>query len=361
MNRKPGTDSIARKAGIALAIFALAALQRAPEAVACGEVRVVEDVETLIAALEAGGAVRIPPGEYVLRGPLVVEQSVQIVMERGAVLVAAWSGGRSDAVLSLVPGSEGSELRGVRIDGGGNRLQGLRLQDVGDIRISDLSVSEVGEQGVWVQGSERVVIQDARLERTQTHEETSQSGAVRISGSTDVVIERAQVWDSGGKGIAFGNSSRCVVRDSTVHDTQRDAGCGIYFNNAHDNLVQGCHVIDPQGNALKISRRSSGIKVRDCTLNKERGVGTTLFIQGGLDSQVTGSRLISRLRRNTVQISEHPLENVGGPAQRNLILGNHIESAEGRFFGEAGEVSGNVYEGNLEVHSDDGELSDSSR
>ena len=105
---------------------------------------------------------------------------------------------------------------------------------------------------------------------------------------------------------------------------------------------------------------SSGIKVRDCTLNKERGVGTTLFIQGGLDSQVTGSRLISRLRRNTVQISEHPLENVGGPAQRNLILGNHIESAEGRFFGEGGEVSGNVYEGNIEVRSGDAEPSESS-
>jgi len=316
------------------------------------EPQAVQNVEALTEALDAGGAIRVLPGEYVLTSPLVVEKPVQMVMDRDAVLIADWSGDRSDAVLRLAPGSEESELRDVRIDGGGNRLQGVRLQDVSDIRISDLSVSDIGEQGLWVEGSERVVIQDAHLEGTQLHEDTSQSGAVRVNGSTDVIIQRAHVWESGGKGISFGDSRRCVVRDSTVHDTQRDAGDGIYFNNAHDNLVEGCHVIDPQGNALKISRRSSGIKVRDCTLSKERGVGFTLFIQGGLDCQVTGSRLISRLDRNTVQVSEHPIENVGGPARRNLIMGNHIESTEGRFFGEGGDVSGNVYEGNIEVHAD---------
>ncbi len=353
MNMKSRKLALMRRAGLTLAVCALMTLNLAPGSAAFGETRVAQDLEALIEALDAGGAVQIPPGEYVLSEPLVVEKPVQITMDQGAVLVADWSGDRSDAVLRLAPGSEGSELRGVRIDGGGNRLQGLRLQNVSDIRICGLQISDTGEQGVWVQGSERVVIQNARLEHTQTHEETSQSGAVRVNGSNDVVIERAHVWDSGGKGIAFGNSSRCVVRDSTVHDTQRDAGCGIYFNNAHDNLVDGCHVIDPQGNALKISRRSSGIKVRNTTLNKERGVGTTLFIQGGLDSQVTGSRLSCRLDRNTVQVSEHPIENVGGPAQRNLIMGNHIESVEGRFFGEGGDVSGNVYEGNIEKRLDD--------
>lgn len=346
---------IVRKAGVALPLLALTALHLLPEAAAFDAARIVNNVEQLTEALRDGGAVRVAPGDYVLTGPLMVNRRVQLAMDHGAVLTAAWSGTAADAVLLLDAGADGSELRGVRIHGDGNRLRGLRLLNVSDVRITDLHITDVGEQGVWVDRGARIVLQDVRLERTQTHEETGQSGAIRINGSTDVIVERAQVWATGGKGIAFAASRRCVVRDSTVHETLRPAGCGIYFNNAHDNLVLGCHVIDPQGNALKISRRSSGIKVRDCALHKSRGVGTTLFIQGGLECQVTGSRLVSELDRNTVQISGHPIAGVGGPALRNLVVGNLIASPTGRFFGEGSNTGDNMYANNLEIRPDEPE------
>ena len=317
------------------------------------EAAVPQDVAALRAALAAGGAVRLPPGRYLVSQPLVVTRRVDLVLAPGAVLLADWTGGPAEAVVRLEPEADGSRLSGLTIDGQGHRVQGLRLRNVADVQIADLLITDTGSEGVWLAGCRRILIQDARLKRTQTYEGVGHAGALRVQDSSDVVVQRVQVWASGGKGVAFGRSRRCVAKDSTVHDTQRDPGDGFYFNNSHDCTVVRCHVLDPQGNGLKISRRSSRINVRDCRLFKERGVGFALFIQGGLDCQVTGNHLINRTSRATLRVHEHPLANVGGPALRNLITGNHLFSPEGDFFGQAGEVRDTVYRDNIEIRQDE--------
>jgi len=317
-----------------------------------GDIRRPISAEDLRLAIAAGGVIHVAAGNYVVTEALVADRPISLVMEPGALIVVDWSNSRTASALRLTAGADGSQLTGVRIDGQGNSIRGVTVENVTDVRIKDLFVTDTGHQGLWIQSCQRVIVQDVFLTRTQTHEDAN-AGAIRTQNSSDVVIERARVDQTGGKGIAFGNSRRCVVRDSTVQRTELDAGDGIYFNNSHDCLVIGSHVIDPQGNALKISRRSSRIMVRDCVLRKEnRGVGRTLFIQGGLDNQVSGSHLIGRHRGSTVQVSGHPRENVGGPALRNRIHGNHIVSEAGIFFGEGSDARDSVYEDNIELHAE---------
>lgn len=316
------------------------------------DVRHPTSAEELRLAIAAGGAIHVAAGEYVTKEPLVADQPIHLVMDPGALIVVDWGESSREAALRLTAGADGSKLIGVRIDGQGNAIRGVLLEHVSDVRIMDLFITDTGHQGLWLQSCERITVQDARLTRTQTHE-GSAAGAIRASGSSDIVIERAQIHETGGKGIGFGGSRRCVVRDSSVHRTEHDAGDGIYFNNSHDCLVIGSQVTDPQGNALKISRRSSRIMVRDCVLRKEeRGVGRTLFIQGGLDNQVSGSHLIGHHKGSTVQIAGHPMENVGGPALRNMIHSNHIVSKTGMFFNESSGTRDNVYQGNIELQTD---------
>ena len=317
---------------------------------------VVEDVAALRSAVGQGGPIYVQPGTYRLSQPLAIETPVHLVMDREARFVADWDNQPSQGVVYVTRGADGSRLDGIRIDGNGNRLQGIRLANVADVQLKNLEIVNLGEQGIMVSGSQRVLIQDVHLERTQTHDDTSQIGAVRVASSRDVVIERVHVHDTGGKGIAFGNSRRCVLRDSVVHDTQRDAGDGIYFNNSHHISVYRCTVLDPQGNALKISRRSSHIRVRDCWLEQHRGVGVGLFIQGGIKCHVTDSRIQNERGGNAVQVSQHPLKGAGGPAVDNVIVGNHLVSSRGHFFGEGAEnVRGTVVANNVYVRPEDDE------
>ncbi len=331
------------------------------------------NTQALRDAIADGGEVWLAPGTYVLDEPLVIDRQVQFTAAPGAVLIGNWDrygeghptgiefAGTWNAVVRVLTGADGSVLRGLSIDGQGKKLHGIQIgayEEVGedsyawigphDVEISNMHVTDTGEYGIFVIGGDRAVIRDSLVERTQLDEESGQGGAIRVSRSDDSLIERVRIREVGGKGIAAGTTRRLTVRDSTVYQTLRLAGDGIYFGyNAHDGLVSGCRVFDPAGNAFKSSRRSSGVTIENSVFIKHnRGVGNAFRIQGGRDNTIRDNIIVAHGSGSSISVSDHPHETQGGPAVDNVFLNNQVVNPSGNYLGDSG--TGTIYTGNVE-------------
>jgi len=320
-------------------------------------------VQDLRDAVAAGGTIQVPVGTYVLDEPLVIDTQVHMTFDPGALIVANWDKYGQDspvdnsfvspwnAAVRLVAGADGSELHGLRIDGQGNHLRGLmlgRFEDVSgtgsyqwigpdNILIEGLHVMNAGQYGVFIMASDNVVMRDALLERTQVHPNSGAGGAVRVARADTVLLERIEVRESYGKGIAVTAGSRNVtVKDSVVYDTLHDAGDGIYFNSSHDSLVINSRVYDAQGNSIKISRENTGIQVIDSTFTKhDRGVGYALHLQGGSESDLGGSIFINQRSSPTIRIASHPNPTTS-LAEDNTLMHNHLVQPGGNYLNDSG-------------------------
>lgn len=129
------------------------------------------------------------------------------------------------------------------------------------------------------------------------------SNALRIENSDHVTLENIKVSGSRGSGIAFdasavgATSDNNVVRNCEVVGTQ--TGDGLRFVAATGSLVEDTLIHDCAGSGIKIaasgSKKSSGVKVRGCTVERNAMDGIRILSS---DNCVVGSITKSNLIRD---------------------------------------------------------------
>jgi len=296
------------------------------------------NVAGLREAVARGGVVNVPSGRYVLTHPLVIDTRIRLTFAPGAVLVADWDGGHNPVVL-VRPAAGGSILQGMTIDGQDNNLRGLVLtgDDIDnplvDVTVLDFHARNLGRDGLRVQWHcHDIVIRNVQLDRTQL---ASDGAALTVRHTNKALVEDVIVRQSGGKGVGADTCRDVTIRNVTVYDTHWDAGDGIHTTNSRNVLIENAHVHDAQGNALKLSRNSVNVTVRNSVFNKhDRGEGSALHIQGGREHRLHDTMFIyNGSLRQAIRIADHPRPSLAEAAD-NVLHDNHVVHLRGTYLND---------------------------
>ena len=275
------------------------------------------------AAQTAKGRLLIPPGEYKVSGKLTITSPMRLEFSRGAKIISDFSPTvTTDAIVEVT--SNDVTVENYQLSGMNNTHRGVAFIGGDNVHLKGGEISDVGMMGAVMEECSNGTIENV-VTRNCMASGDDQAGSVRVAGGKNIYVKGCIVWDSHGKGISLGTGLiRGGIENCVIHDTLTGAGDGLYVGYlAKDIAVVGCEVLDPQGNAIKISRGASGTEVVNNVFNKTRGVGHALMIQGGMHSKVYNNtvNVSGNTTANVLRMEDHPNPQ-GSDCKFNKIYDN---------------------------------------
>lgn len=202
--------------------------------------------------------------------------------------------------------------------------KGVTVMAMTDFAIENLTLLDAPGDNLFVSGSTRVSIRDVRsgwVSRTPAGRY-----AVYPVESTDVLIERTEAFGSADAGIYVGQTTNCVVRDSTAVrnvagiEIENSTNCEVVGNTAEDN-TGGILVFELPG----LANRGRGTLVHDNIVrgnNRENfaeegtivsfvPVGTAIMLLAANDVEVTGNTIENNISTGVLAISYATAELAG--------------------------------------------------
>ncbi|WP_158549317.1 right-handed parallel beta-helix repeat-containing protein [Lysobacter silvisoli] len=250
-----------------------------------------DDTAAFQAAIDAlpaaGGTVAVGAGDYLI-DPLRsvrLRNRMHLRMDARARLLARPNAAPRAYVLDAT-GVEQVEISGGAIVGERDRHQGdagewghgLMIRAAAQVTVRDLHISDCWGDGISIGGAK--------------------GAGGRIVPSRDIALLRVRCIGNRRQGLTIGRSRRVRVDDSEFADTGGALpGCGIDIEPdagdiAHDVVIAGCRVRGNRGAGIQLYKRSSLIRVRDCTIEANQGHG--VLVIGASDCEIAGNRI----RRN---------------------------------------------------------------
>jgi parallel beta helix pectate lyase-like protein len=245
---------------------------------------------------------------------VVAGDTVHIAPGRYAGTVRPAHGGTPDAPVRFV-----ADAPGVVLDGAG-AANTIRLIATGDVRFEGLEVTGGLNQGVWVEASDRVVLDHVTV-RANT------GAGVQIKSGIGTTIAAGDVSGNGRAGVLeLAGGQGTTVTDSTVtgngHDGQPDNGDGLQLGGSGDEIARS----DISGNGdsqyehgIYTSTGSTGWRIHDNRLTGNAGANVKAAGVG----EIAGNR--STDGRWGVVLSDNPapvrvVQNVIGGAAQHLVF-----------------------------------------
>lgn len=268
-----------------------------------------DDLDGLIASLPAGSRVRLTAGHH--RGPLVVDRSLELFGEEGAVV----DGGGHGSVITVV--APDVSLHDLRVTGGGFLPQ---QDDSGVVLAADrFRVENVAVDhayiGIDVRLAKDGVIRGCHVAGDARAVFGLRGDGIRLWEAERVVVERNELTNV--RDLVVWYSTAITLRENNVHDSRygthlMHADHIDVLNNRYDNDIVGVFIM-----------YASDINIHDNTVvgsGSEAGVGLGFKESDRID--VSGNDIIGNT--TGVYLDTTP-QRVGGSAvfRENLIGANH--------------------------------------
>lgn len=233
--------------------------------------------QSAVDALPAtGGTVQVPAGDYLIDPvrSIRLRSRMHLELAPGVRLLAKANAAERAYVLTA------EAISDVEISGG--RIIGERDAHHG-------STGEWGH-GIMIRGASAVTVRDVHVSHCWGDGISiggARTGNGAIVPSRDVVIARVQCVGNRRQGLTIGRSRRVRVYDSTFSDTGGTLpGCGIDVEPdagdvADDVIIGNCVVARNQGAGIQLFKRVSGVTIRDCTIEANRGHGVLAIAASG--------------------------------------------------------------------------------
>jgi parallel beta-helix repeat protein len=210
-------------------------------------------------ALCAAGCTQVPIPESnpravdVIRidaGPDAAKQAQAALINAKPGQIIEFAPGRFDFGSTLSLDVSRITLRGQGADktmlafknqGAGTGAEGLLITSKQDVTLQDLAVEDARGDGVKVQGTQRLVLRNVRVEWTGGPKETNGGYGLYPVLCSDVLIENCRVEGASDAGIYVGQSQNIVVRRNTVQknvagiEIENSTRADVYDNLATDN------------------------------------------------------------------------------------------------------------------------------
>ncbi|MBX7194333.1 MAG: right-handed parallel beta-helix repeat-containing protein [Sandaracinaceae bacterium] len=259
-------------------------------------------------------------------GPAGCDRTVDASGDAYAAVQGMFEAAQPGETLCLQPGtyrlSDGVAIReamGVTVRGTGASRDAVVLdfQDIDspkgvtvmasmDFAIENLTLLDAPGDNLFISGSTGVTIRDVRsgwMNRAQAGRY-----ALYPVESTDVLIERSEAFGSADAGIYVGQTTNCIVRDSTALanvagiEIENSTNCEVVGNTAEDN-TGGILVFELPG----LAHRGAGTLVRD---NIVRGNNRENFAMAGtIVSFVPTGTGIMLMAANDVELRGNTVED----------------------------------------------------
>ncbi|WP_189062828.1 right-handed parallel beta-helix repeat-containing protein [Deinococcus arenae] len=266
-----------------------------------------EDVQALLAALEAGEELQLERGVYVLDQPVTVRGPLTLRgagMKDTVILSAAAEDTlifqQADATLSDLTVAHAGTLpaRSLQLDGGHLTLN--RVQLAGAVRDDDLS--EYGS-GLWVKGDSEAVIHTATF--------TANAFGLYVSDTSHVDVSASTFSGNRDGGLYFRDASGGTVEGNTIQAT---AAHGIHVTDHADPTISANRIHDNRGRGVTVYGQAiPTLQENTIENNVLQGVG----VQDYASPTLTGNVI-----QNNRQSGVTYFDNAGGTAQGNTVQNN---------------------------------------
>jgi len=283
-----------------------------------------DDSDAIQAALDTGGAVYVPQGDYLINNTLRVELDGTVIIGEGP---SNRKGSTQEAAVSRF-------LAGPLLTG-----QVLRVQRAAN----DRPLAAIGISGIGIDGDNRAGIEGLLFRANHSVIDNVNiwqcpGNGLRIQGyaspywdTYDTIISRMRIADNGGSGIFLDNNAtdlhfyHCVVFDN--NDNLNAAGGGSSFQ------VTGCHFYSATRYNVFFNGAGSRSKLANCKIEGAGNHGVVIDTTNGgySDIQFTGCGFSSQM--TTSAHNTWDLVHITGPssagAGRITFVGNNFNSKGG--------------------------------
>lgn len=267
--------------------------------------------------------------QFIVSDQLNIDGSMRMVFGLDAELISNYTPAMASEALIKIS-ADHVDIVNISIDGRDHDHRGISSFEHAHFQIQRGCVRNLGMIGIYLENCKHFLVHDVEFVRC-TLTGDSQMGSIRLTRGLDANIQRCIVKQSYGKGIACSHIDGVIFKDCTVYETLMDAGDGIYIGSQTNHaVVEGCRVLNAQGNAIKLSGGAKYIAVRNNSFIKSRGVGSGIFLQGALHADCYNNFVTVRTGYlgNAVRLEDHP-DPRGSDCAHNRIY-NNLFVSEGK-------------------------------
>ena len=283
------------------------------------------DYATLQAALDAvpaaGGAVRIPPGNFDITEPLRLTTPETRVEGSGAAThIRNRNESGEPALIVRHREREGEmsrekrretflwrvQLADFRISGNAKSGHGLHAEGVNEIYVSGLSIDHNGGHGIHcVDCYEDPRISDSILTYNG-------KAGLNIQGGHDIIVNGNQ-FEENQDAVRCIDSYNLCMNGNAIDDHLRH---GVVIENTYGSVLSGNMIEECQGTAIIIDRDSYGIAIGSNVIAHNNGGGVDLRDAWG-----------SSVSANTFTLMPTPALRIGPDAGRISVTGNAFSNS----------------------------------
>ncbi len=307
--------------------------------------------EAFDAVPEAGGWVKLPPGEFRIQKPLVLSRANTRVEGSGAATRIVHCGAAGEPTLVVRPAQfpEDRKARIWRVQLADFRLQGdpaavdaqrgnpasgdgLLAENVDELYVHGLSIDHHGASGIHLVNC----TEDPRIADSIITYNTK--AGLWIDGGHDIVVS-ANHFEENGDAVRCLDSFNLTMTGNNLDD---HLGNGVVIENTYGSVVSGNMIEECQGAAVVLDRDCYGITISANVIADDFG--------GGVDLRDAWGCTVSA---NTFTITAVRSIRVGPDSGRIVITGNNFSDShiggKRKREGKPNEATGIVLEGTTDV------------
>ncbi|OYR59312.1 nitrous oxide reductase family maturation protein NosD [Halorubrum halodurans] len=279
---------------------------------AAGESETYDDLAAAVDAAGPGAVVEVS-GVFEPAETVVLDEPNVTVRGAGAE-AALIDGGGEDTVLAVRAANV--TVEGIRIHDSGEDLEsedaGVFLAENADGAVlADLYLSDVAF-GVWVNGADRIVVRDSRIEGTENPRFVDRGNGINLWETTGSAIRNNEITGVR-DGIYFSWASDVETTGNALWDLRY----GVHYMYSDDNrLADNVAVGNDVGYALMVSE---GVEATNNTAVANRGrSGHGILLKEIEDSVVRGNDLVANDRGLFLYNAQH------NEVRGNLVYANGV-------------------------------------
>ena len=298
--------------------------------------------EAIDAIPQSGGVVRIPPGEFEINAPLIIDKSdVQLEGAGTSTHIKNVNTAGQPALILQHPSKEDNReaelwrisLTGFRITGNENSGNGIEAHRINEIFIDGVTVSNHGGDGIHLY----YCYEDPRISNNLIT--YNKKTGLNLLGCHDIVVAANQFEENYDALRCFDSFNLCM----NGNNLDDHLGNGVVIENTYGSVVAGNMIEECNGVAVILDRNCYGNTVSANVIAHN--------VAGGVDLRDAHGCTVSA---NTFTIMGKDAVKVGAKSGRIMISGNAFSDSyvgEGALFREPDDrkAGGLVLDGTSDV------------